>query len=48
MIVVSTVTKGKTASITATLAGVALIYAGITYIVWIIRTPTKKEKDEPV
>jgi len=48
LIVVSTVTKGKTASITATLAGVALIYAGITYIVWIIRTPTKKEKDEPV
>lgn len=48
LIIVSSVTKGKTASITAKLAGVALIYAGITYIVWIIRTPTKKEKDEAV
>lgn len=48
LIVISSVTKGKTATITSTLAGVALIYAGITYIVWIIRTPTKKEKDEAV
>lgn len=46
LIIVSSVTKGKTATVTATLAGVALIYAGITYIVWIIKTPTKKEKDE--
>lgn len=45
LIVISSVTKGKTATITSTLAGVALIYAGITYIVWIIKTPTKKEKD---
>jgi hypothetical protein len=48
LIIISSVTKGKTATITSTLAGIALIYAGFTYIVWIIRTPTKKEKDEPV
>lgn len=46
LIVVSSVTKGKTATITSTLAGIALIYAGVSYIIWIIRTPTKKEKDE--
>ena len=46
LIIVSSVTKGKTATITSTLAGIALIYAGFTYIVWIIKTPTKKEKDE--
>ncbi len=46
LIVVSSVTKGKTATITSTLAGIAMIFGGITFIVWIIRTPTKKEKDE--
>ncbi len=46
LIVVSSVTKGKTATITSTLAGIAMIYGGITFIVWIIRTPTKKEEDE--
>ena len=46
LIIVSSVTKGKTATITSTLAGIALIYAGLTYIVWRIKTPTKKEKDE--
>lgn len=46
LIIVSSVTKGKTAKITSTLAGIALIYAGFTYIVWIIKTPTKKETDE--
>jgi prepilin signal peptidase PulO-like enzyme (type II secretory pathway) len=48
LIIVSSVTKGKTATITSTLAGIAMIYGGITFIMWIIRTPTKKEKDEPL
>ncbi|MEJ7685094.1 MAG: hypothetical protein WKG06_46065 [Segetibacter sp.] len=39
-------TKGKTETITSTLAGIAMIYGGITFIIWIIRTPTKREKDE--
>ena len=46
LIVISSLTKGKTASMTSTLAGVVMIYGGITFILWIIRTPTKKEKDE--
>lgn len=46
LIIVSSVTKGKTATITSTLAGIAMIYGGFTFIMWIIRTPTKKEKDE--
>lgn len=46
LIIVSSVTKGKTASVTSVLAGIAMIYGGITFIIWIIRTPTKKEKDE--
>jgi amino acid permease len=48
LIVVSSVSKGKTATITSTLAVIAMIYGGITFIVWIIRTPTKKQKDEPI
>lgn len=46
LIIISSKTKGKTATITSTLAGIAMIYAGITFIIWIIKTPTKKEKDE--
>ncbi len=46
LVIVSSVTTGKTATITSTLAGIAMIYGGITFIIWIIRTPTKKEKDE--
>ncbi len=46
LIIVSSVTKGKTATVTSKLAGIAMIYGGITFIIWIIRTPTKKEKDE--
>ena len=44
LIIVSSVTKGKTATITSTLAGIAMIYGGITFIMWIIRTPTKKDE----
>lgn len=46
LIIVSSVTKGKTATITSTLAGIVMIYSGITFIIWLIRTPTKREKDE--
>lgn len=46
LIVVSSVTKGKTATITSTFAGIAMIYGGVSFIIWIIKTPTKKEKDE--
>lgn len=46
LIIISSVTKGKTAIVTSTLAGVAMIYAGISFVLWIIRTPTKKDTDE--
>ncbi len=46
LIIASSVTKGKTAKTTSVLAGIAMIYGGITFIIWIIRTPVKKEKDE--
>ena len=46
LIVISYFTKGKTSKTTSVLAGIALIYSGINYMIWIIKTPTKKEKDE--
>lgn len=46
LIIISYVTKGKTAKTASVLAGIAMIYAGISYMIWIIKTPTKKEKDE--
>ena len=48
LIVVASVTKGKTAIVTSTLAGIAMIYAGFSFIVYIIRTPVKKDLDEGV
>ncbi len=46
LIVVASYSKGKTAIVTSTLAGVAMIYAAVSFIYWIIKTPTKKEGDE--
>ena len=47
LIVVSSVTKDKkTARITSIMAGVTMIYLGIKFIIWIIKTPAKKNKDE--
>ncbi len=46
LIIVSSVTKGKTATVTATLAGILMIYAAFSYIMWIIKTPVKREKDD--
>lgn len=46
LIIISYTTKGKTSTVTSILAGIALIYSGLTYVFWIIKTPTKKEKDE--
>ncbi|GEO11313.1 hypothetical protein [Segetibacter aerophilus] len=46
LIVVSSVTKGKTSVVLSTITGIILIVTAIYYIVWIMRTPTKKESDE--
>lgn len=48
LIIVSSVTKGKTARTTSILAGVVMIYLGIKFFIWIIRAPVKKDKDEAV
>ncbi|HSU50023.1 MAG TPA: hypothetical protein VLJ41_05520 [Segetibacter sp.] len=48
LIVLSSVTKGKTAVVLSTITGVLLIVIAIYYIIWIIKTPTKKESDEAI
>lgn len=46
LVTASSLTKGKTAVLFSTVTGVLLIAVAIYYIVWIMRTPTKKENDE--
>lgn len=48
LIVVSSITKGKTSVILSTITGILLIVVAIYYIIWIVRTPTKKESDEAI
>ena len=48
LIVLSSVTKGKTAVVLSTITGVLLIVIAVYYIIWIIKTPTKKESDEAI
>jgi Ca2+/Na+ antiporter len=48
LITVSSITKGKTSVVLSTITGIILIIIGVYYIIWIIKTPVKKEKDEPV
>ena len=45
LVIISSVTRGTTASTTSIIAGVLMIYAAITFIAWIIRTPSSKNKD---
>jgi amino acid permease len=45
LIVVSSVTRGKTAKVTSIAAGIVMLYLAFKFIVWIIRTPSKKDKD---
>jgi len=46
LIVISSVTTGKTAKTAATLAGIGMIYGGISMVIWIMKTPVRKNKDE--
>lgn len=46
LVIISTKSTGKTAIIINTIAGVVMIYAAFRFILWIIRTPSKKDKDE--
>lgn len=46
LVIISTLTKGKTATTFSYLAGAVMILEGISFFVWIIRTPAKRNKDE--
>ena len=46
LVVVSSLTAGNVSKITSTLAGIGMIYGGISFIIWIVKTPVKKSKDE--
>jgi len=48
LVIVSSLTKGKTAVVTSTIAGIVMIYAGISFVIWIIKTPAKKDKDSGI
>lgn len=46
LIVTSTLTKGRTATTFSVLAGIVMILEGVSFFIWIIKTPAKKNKDE--
>jgi amino acid permease len=48
LIIISSKTKGRVATLTSVATGILLIIVGIYYTYWILKTPTRKEKDEPV
>jgi amino acid permease len=48
LIIISSVTRGKTAKATSIAAGVVMLYLAFKFIVWIVKTPAKKEKDATV
>jgi len=48
LITASSITKGRTSVVLSTITGIILIIIGVYYIIWIIKTPVKKEKDEAV
>jgi amino acid permease len=46
LVIISSVTKGKISVVTSYAAGALMIYAAISFIVYIIKTPAKKSKEE--
>ncbi len=48
LIIVSSITRGKLSSVTSVLTGILMIYAAIVFTAWIIKTPSKKNRDEGV
>ncbi len=46
LVIISTLTKGKTATTFSYLAGAVMILEGIAFFVWIIKTPARKGRDE--
>ena len=48
LVYISSVVKGNIAKTTSVIAGILMIYAGITFVLWIIKTPIKKDNDQIV
>lgn len=48
LIAISSYTRGNIAQITAVLAGITMIFAGLSLTLWIIQTPSKTDKDAVV
>ena len=48
LIIVSSITQGKLSVYTSVLTGILMIYAAIVFTIWIIKTPSKKNKDEGI
>ena len=45
LIYISSVVKGKISKTTAVAAGILMIFVAITFVLWIIKTPIKKDND---
>ena len=46
LIVLSSLSTGKSAVTLSVLAGIVMIIEGIYFFIWIIKTPAKKSRDE--
>jgi Ca2+/Na+ antiporter len=48
LIIFSSRTNGRLSVYTSVFTGILMIYAAIVFTIWIIRTPSKKNKDEGI
>lgn len=46
LIVASSVTKGKLSKTLSIITGLVMILSAVLFIIWLVKTPTRKEKDE--
>lgn len=47
LVYISSVSKNKMAGkVTAVAAGIVMIYAAISFVIWIIKTPTKNDNNQ--
>jgi phage-related holin len=48
LIIISSVTRGKIAKVTSIAAGIVMLYVAFKFILWIVKTPAKKDRDATV
>ena len=48
LVYISSVVKGKISKTTSVAAGILMIFAAIMFVLWIIKTPVKKDNDQIV